>query len=671
MSEAAGTACLKPNIMGLLTDTRTQAVMARIILAVHKPLEVLLYIAGVAAFIALAFTPLNEQTYFSENALLPGLVERKYQSEQNVVGYAKELTRLAAMNDGRGKIPVEWLQEQFMELGLDVYSQNFTVKHPFVPTANDDQESSALFGTNVYAILRAPRIASTEAMVVTVPYRNKESGKVLGRTHFGIGLMLSLANFFSKSTYWSKDIIFVVVDKEEVGMQAWLAGYHDSHSEYIQTSLMLGRSGSIIAAINLELGSEYTDHIDLKIEGVNGQLPNMDLFNLAVRLCRVERVPSTFQNRFDPSERLVVKWEGLKHSATTMLLNMAKQASGNPSGIHGLFLRYHIEALTLKAHPAKRGSGVLAVGRVMEGVIRSVNNLLERFHQSFFFYVLPSCERYVSIGLYMIPFGLLLVVPTLRGMALWLLAIQPALNPQTSEDEKEHDETEESQGAKRSEMEQASRPFGQVMPLIIGAHIIGAVLFASPEFLVSSHIASFNVAPQGAISIGFLAFFVGTATLPLYGRRSNFQTGEEQPSDWQLLKSLTLIWYTVTLLAVSMFNFSLAIFVAVPTIPIAVLVQPTTWKSLKFVQGLFLLLVSPLALLFSFLTLHHAYFNPQMSISDFLAYGVSKTTESLFEGVINSYLYGNKTFALITLVWFPIWFLFWIVLFRAPTSCKA
>ena len=47
--------------------------------------------------------------------------------------------------------------------------------------------------------------------------------------------------------------------------------------------------------------------------------------------------------------------------------------------------------------------------RVIEGIFRSLNNLLERFHQSFFFYLLPSTDRYVSIGLYMPPFGLLVL----------------------------------------------------------------------------------------------------------------------------------------------------------------------------------------------------------------------------------------------------------------------
>jgi len=39
--------------------------------------------------------------------------------------------------------------------------------------------------------------------------------------------------------------------------------------------------------------------------------------------------------------------------------------------------------------------------------MRSLNNLQERFHQSFFFYLLPATNRYISIGshyLYVSPF---------------------------------------------------------------------------------------------------------------------------------------------------------------------------------------------------------------------------------------------------------------------------
>merc|ERR1712038_707222 len=66
---------------------------------------------------------------------------------------------------------------------------------------------------------------------------------------------------------------------------------------------------------------------------------------------------------------------------------MTGQATGVPRGNHGLFHRFGIEAVTLEG--------------------RTVNNLLERFHQSFSFYLLCSGSRYVSIGLYMPVLGLL------------------------------------------------------------------------------------------------------------------------------------------------------------------------------------------------------------------------------------------------------------------------
>lgn len=47
-------------------------------------------------------------------------------------------------------------------------------------------------------------------------------------------------------------------------------------------------------------------------------------------------------------------------------------------------------------------------------MFRKLNNLLERLHQSYFFYLLPSLSRFVSIGVYMPAFGLLLLVLILR-----------------------------------------------------------------------------------------------------------------------------------------------------------------------------------------------------------------------------------------------------------------
>ena len=150
---------------------------------------------------------------------------------------------------------------------------------------------------------------------------------------------------------------------------------------------------------------------------------------------------------------------GYSHSVQTMMLMVMKQASGRPWGDHGLFLRYHIEAATIKGINSFRQykTDATTVGRseqeeypefcylmcwgfffvtilfirwhwfcdlfyflswtssrLLEGMYRKLNNLLERLHQSYFFYLMPSLSHFVSIGYYMPAFGLLAVILLLR-----------------------------------------------------------------------------------------------------------------------------------------------------------------------------------------------------------------------------------------------------------------
>merc|ERR1712150_195864 len=80
-------------------------------------------------------------------------------------------------------------------------------------------------------------------------------------------------------------------------------------------------------------------------------------------------------------------------------------------------------------------------GRVMEGVVRSMNNLLERFHQSFFSYLLPETGRYVSIGLYMPPFGLIVAPILIKAIAMWIgYGVKCAEDEEKKEKEKKEKE---------------------------------------------------------------------------------------------------------------------------------------------------------------------------------------------------------------------------------------
>lgn len=64
-------------------------------------------------------------------------------------------------------------------------------------------------------------------------------------------------------------------------------------------------------------------------------------------------------------------------------------------------------------------------------MFRKLNHLLERLHQSFFFYLLPALSRFVSIGLYMPAVGFLLLVLGLKISSEPTVYLWPALRSST------------------------------------------------------------------------------------------------------------------------------------------------------------------------------------------------------------------------------------------------
>lgn len=62
-------------------------------------------------------------------------------------------------------------------------------------------------------------------------------------------------------------------------------------------SPLQGRGGSIQAALSLELSSDVITSLDLVLEGLNGQLPNLDLVNLFYAFCQKIGVLCTTQGK--------------------------------------------------------------------------------------------------------------------------------------------------------------------------------------------------------------------------------------------------------------------------------------------------------------------------------------------------------------------------------------
>jgi glycosylphosphatidylinositol transamidase len=201
----------------------------------------------------------------------------------------------------------------------------------------------------------------------------------------------------------------------------------------------LVRGGAIQAALNLEFREITINKLEVRLEGPNGKLPNLDLFNTVIRVCKSIKFECSLEaekTNLDFSYQQIRQPSDYKTGFENTVQMIFRQASGLPASMHGYFINHRIEALTLvgsrqSADKSSRRSlkeNLLSASRVVEGTLRSINNLLERFHQSFFFYLLPSSNYYISIGVYMPAFGLVGLPLLIEILTIWfsLFSNRPA-----------------------------------------------------------------------------------------------------------------------------------------------------------------------------------------------------------------------------------------------------
>lgn len=80
--------------MGLLSDPEYGSVKwVKVLKKVHGPLCFLCYIGALVWFVMLGNREFNNETYFSENALLPGLVTNEFNAEQAAKQFYNELNQ--------------------------------------------------------------------------------------------------------------------------------------------------------------------------------------------------------------------------------------------------------------------------------------------------------------------------------------------------------------------------------------------------------------------------------------------------------------------------------------------------------------------------------------------------------------------------------------------------
>jgi len=534
--------------MGLISDPSKRKKLIDFLEKSKNFLSIFGYTGGIVWLFLLASSEFNSRAYVSENALLPGLVETSYSEDSVAFKLYGELKKICTKDIYRQR---DWISQNLISAGLEVYHQNFSCG------------DKGVGGQNIYGILRSPRSSGVESLVLNVPqkYGCDSNG--------GLAMMLSIVRHFMFQNFWAKDIVFLITEHDSCGVEAWLGSYHGEPLKGVVASDLTGHAGKIQAALVIDFNHESFRGVDVQFEGINGLLPNLDLLHVVFHVARMEGVLAKLNNQ-DSYYGFADQFEDYKRCITSLCKMILRQATGFPSGVHGHYLKYRIEAVTLKESTTGERSNEARfgqVGRIIEGIFRSFNNLQEHFHQSFFMYLLPASDRYISIALYMPVLGGILLGPLLQAVSLWMQTIGMDIETDATDRKMLSAET-----------------IWHTLVLLLMSHSVGTILYFALPFAISS--GSFKIGTSVEIAIGS---WLVAVTL------GYFQPTRNEIS-LKILKLVIIVYVTAVLTMTSLLNFSLALLVAVPLVPLifCVDVQKDSKRFIAVLKYAFVLLLSPI-----------------------------------------------------------------------------
>ncbi|KAL0946673.1 hypothetical protein HGRIS_012862 [Hohenbuehelia grisea] len=445
----------------------------------------LLFIGGYVWMLAIPSPELGRGTYIDENALQPAQVNT-YWSWGEVHSADKYLAKLEELRDQNASSAAraEFIATEFMQLGIAAATQ----KYEF--TLSDG--SSA--GANAYAISPSPRTAGNEAMVISASWLSR-TGDGDGTLNLrGVATVLALADFFKQYSLWAKDIIYVISDGYMEGMQAWLSAYHETTQTNLRMESLAISSGTIWTAINIDYPGHSFSHLGIFHEGLNGRLPNQDLINSFEHISKYTGgVPVLLYDHGEPGDinalRSDFPWlpnwlqEAIHdqihlktyfYRAKNILRHVSCQARGRASGVHGLFHQFRIDAFTVFALPAQGPHGFHALGRIVESFFRTTNNLLERLHASFFFYIFASSTHFLKVGSFLPSAVLISVAMMFGGLKHWTDAAWHLDHLVAVADHKDGSSVG---NTNQEKWIRRRRPVLNALGIMISTHALGSLLF--------------------------------------------------------------------------------------------------------------------------------------------------------------------------------------------------
>ncbi|KAF5389808.1 hypothetical protein D9757_003700 [Collybiopsis confluens] len=506
-------------------------------------LRLSLFFAGYIWMLAIPSSQLDRGVYFDENAMQPAQVNT-YWSWKEVHDADRFLDQLELLRDSNATSEQrsQFIANEFRKIGLAASTQSYEFTGV----------NKGINGSNAYAILSSPRISGVEAMVISASWisRTNEGDGTLNLR--GVATVLALSKFLKQYSLWAKDLVFIISDGYMDGMQAFLSAYHGQTQSNLRAQALELTSGVIWTALNIDYPGHSLSHLGIFHEGPNGRLPNQDLLNSFQHIARRTGVPVVLYDHRDDLEYLHWLPENIRNhreirtyftQARNLWRHIGYQASGRGSGVHGLFHQYRIDAFTMFALPAAGPHGFHSLGRIIESTLRTTNNLLERLHASFFFYILTNSDRFVKIGNYLPSAILISVAMMFGGLQVWVEAAW-AKGPQ---------EEAKTPGAAPMTWVKRRRPILEVLFIMVFTHLFGAMVF----FIMSSETYSyFQLAP-------FLLFLAAYA-LPLTIPAITPQKRSEAIAPLSLvLKAFNLCLSSTVISIITVLNFSLAACLAV------------------------------------------------------------------------------------------------------------
>ncbi|KAG9325677.1 hypothetical protein KVV02_001161 [Mortierella alpina] len=581
--------------MGLLkrlSRTQRRQIFGQFVL---RWMPVLSYVMVAVSFIWLLALPhqgYSKRTYISENALLPGSANVRFDYSDSLAAeaYRDTIQRISTLSSYER---AQALEQEFSKIGLKAATQNYTLN-----TSTDSKR-----GVNTYAVFYAPRSDGTEALVLSASWTSRDQTANIN----AISMLLALGRVFKRCSHFSKDIVFVVSDGDADGLQAWLKAYHgneeNTHDRTEETLRV--RSGAIQAALNLDFsGVGDYNAMGIFFEGVNGQLPNLDLINTVAAITEgFAPVELTLHDELIPYTPNLTK--NYINSLKRMLYMMKYQAVGSPTGNHGLYLKYKIDAITLygfdKPGWHSHRYNLFRLGTLIESTVRSLNNLLEHLHQSFFFYLLSGVQRYTSIGLYMPPVIILGVSFILQALSLWGHSSDlPSELAATAAGNK---------AAVALPYSRRSRNYKVAASVVAMSLVAGLTTFhlltnqfgfpgETPLLKLAASVGVCSMLVLSAVSSAHVRSRIlkSTSTQNNHADKtsSTSSTPELSPAaDWIILKTFILALSALIVTTLSALNFSLAVSIGLIIVLPYMTFRPSHYKALSLVQTAALISISP------------------------------------------------------------------------------